>query len=71
MLICVFGTFVVEGGSIHALMEALPFELIIIGGGALGSFVMANSIHDAKHAAGGVLKALKGAAFRKSDYVDL
>jgi chemotaxis protein MotA len=71
LLVCVFGTFMAEGGSMAALLEALPFELVTIGGAAAGSFVMANSMHEVKHTIGGVLKALKGAAYKKSDYVEL
>ncbi|HET6184047.1 MAG TPA: flagellar motor stator protein MotA [Acetobacteraceae bacterium] len=71
LLICVFGTFALEGGSMAALFAALPFELITIGGAAAGSFLMANSLHDAKHTAAGMMKALKGAAFARADYVDL
>ncbi len=71
LLVCVFGTFIVEGGSIGALMEALPFEMATIGGAAVGSFLMANSFHDVKHTLGGMMKVLKGAAYKKTDYVDL
>jgi chemotaxis protein MotA len=71
LLVCVFGTFIVEGGSIAALAEALPFELIMIGGAAAGSFIMGNSLHDVKHTISGLMRSLKGAAFKKTDYVDL
>jgi len=67
----VFGSYLVSGGSIEVLAEALPFEMWTIGGAAAASFVMANSLHDLKHAVGGFGKIIKGAAFRKSDYVDL
>ena len=43
----------VSGGSIDALIEALPFEMWTIGGAAIGTFVMANSMHDLKHTLGG------------------
>ncbi len=71
LLACVFGTYVVEGGSIGALLESLPFEIITIGGAAIGTFVMPNSMHEVKHTLHGLGKALKGAAFKKTDYVDL
>jgi chemotaxis protein MotA len=67
----VFGSYVVSGGSIDVLAEALPFEMWTIGGAAAAAFVMANSMHDLKHAVGGFGKIIKGAAFRKSDYMDL
>jgi chemotaxis protein MotA len=71
LLICVFGSYLVSGGSVGPLAEALPFELWTIGGAAMGSFVMANSMHDVKHTLGGFGKILKGAIFKKSDYIDL
>jgi chemotaxis protein MotA len=71
LLACVFGSYIVAGGSIEPLAEALPFELWTIGGAAMGSFVMANSMHDVKHTLSGFGKILKGASFRKGDYVDL
>jgi len=71
LLICVFGSYLVSGGSIAPLVEALPFELWTIGGAALGSFVMGNSMHDVKHTLVGFGKIMKGAVFKKADYVDL
>jgi chemotaxis protein MotA len=71
VLLCVFGSYLVSGGAIAPLAEALPFELWTIGGAAIGTFVMANSMHDVKHAMGGLGKCLKGAAFKKADYIDL
>src|SRR5689334_2537912 len=71
LMVCVFGVFIVEGGNIGALLEALPFEMATIGGAAIGSFLMANSMHDVKHTLGGLGKVMKGAAYKKSDYVDL
>lgn len=71
LMICVFGTYAVEGGSMPALFDSLPFEMMTIGGAAIGTFIMANSMHDVKHTMGGMLKVLKGAAYGRNDYVDL
>ena len=71
LLVCVFGSYVLSGGSLEPLMEAMPFELLTIGGAAIGTFVMSNSLHDVKHTLAGFKKILKGAAFKKSHYVDL
>jgi chemotaxis protein MotA len=71
LLICVFGSYLVSGGSVAPLVDAVPFEMWTIGGAAIGSFVMANSMHDVKHTLGGFGKVLKGATFKKADYVDL
>jgi len=71
LLVCVFGSYIASGGSLEPLIEAMPFELLTIGGAALGTFVMSNSMHDVKHTLGGFGKIMKGATFKKSDYVDL
>jgi chemotaxis protein MotA len=71
LLGCVFGSYVVSGGSFEVLIEALPFELWTIGGAAAAAFVMANSMHDLKHSLGSFKKIFGGAAFHKKDYVDL
>lgn len=71
LLICVFGSYIVSGGSMEPLVEAMPFELWTIGGAALGTCLMANSVRDVKHLGGSIGKILKGAAFRKTDYIDL
>ena len=68
---CVFGSYLLSGGSMGPLIEAVPFEMLTIGGAAVGTFVMANSIHEIKHTLGGFGKIMKGSAFRKTDYVDL
>ena len=71
LLVCVFGSYIMSGGSLEPLIEAMPFELLTIGGAALGTFVMSNSMHDVKHTIGAFKKVLKGASFHKSDYVEL
>jgi chemotaxis protein MotA len=71
LLACVFGSYTVSGGSLDVLAEALPFEMWTIGGAAAAAFLMANSMHDLKHALGGFKKIFSGAAFKKRDYVDL
>lgn len=71
LLACVFGSYLLSGGSMKPLVEALPFELLTIGGAAVGTFIMANSIHEVKHTLGGFRKILKGVRFVKADYVEL
>jgi chemotaxis protein MotA len=71
LLACVFGTYIIEGGSIGVLAEALPFEMITIGGAALGSFIMANGMNEVRNTVGGVMHAIRGSAYRKTDYIEL
>ena len=53
LLGCVFGSYVVSGGSSDVLIEAVPFEMWTIGGAGIGAFIMANSMHELKHSLGG------------------
>ncbi|MEA2776792.1 MAG: chemotaxis protein MotA [Acetobacteraceae bacterium] len=68
---CVLGSYIVSGGSMEPLIEAVPFEMWTIGGAALATMLMANSIHDVKHTLGAFGKMMKGAAFHKPDYIEL
>jgi chemotaxis protein MotA len=71
LMACVFGSFLATGGAIGPLLEAMPFELLTIGGAAIGIFMMSNSMHDIKGALGGIKKVMKGAGYHKPDYVEL
>ncbi|HQT72996.1 MAG: flagellar motor stator protein MotA [Acidiphilium sp. 37-67-22] len=71
LLVCVFGVFIVTGGAIVPLLKSMPFELITIGGAAIGTFVASNSMHNIKHTLVGLKKVLRGSAFKKNDYTDL
>ena len=71
LLACVFGSYILSGGSLEPLVEAMPFELLTIGGAAIGTFFMSNSMHGVKHTIGGLGKVMKGAGFHKHDYIEL
>jgi chemotaxis protein MotA len=70
-LICVFGSFALTGGSVTAILEGLPFELMTILGAAVGSFAMANSLHVIKSTLSGLTSVLSGARYHREDYTDL
>jgi len=71
LLACVFGGYIAAGGKMDIIMKALPFEMAIIGGAAIGTLIMANSVSDLKHVLGGFGKLLKGAKYTRQDYMDL
>ncbi len=71
LLACVFGSYILSGGSLEPLIEAMPFELLTIGGAAIGTFIMSNSMYDVKHTLGGFKKILKGGSLGKTHYVEL
>jgi chemotaxis protein MotA len=67
----VFGGYLLAGGKMDIIVKALPFEMMMIGGAAIGAFLIANSMHDVKHTAGSFGKVLKGPKFAKQDYTDI
>ena len=71
LLAMVFGGYLIAGGKFGIILAALPFEMMMIGGAAIGSFIMANSMHDVKHTLGGFKKILKGPRYHKADYVEI
>jgi chemotaxis protein MotA len=68
---CVLGSYLASGGSMEPLIEAVPFEMWTIGGAAMATTLMGNSMHDIKHLLGAFGKMIKGAAFHKPDYIEL
>ena len=71
LMACVFGSFIADGGAIGPVLEAAPFELLSIGGAAMGSLVISGSVNDLKHTFGGIMKAIKGSRFKKQSYIEL
>ena len=71
LLVTVFGGYTIAGGKFGIILNSLPYEMMMIGGAAIGTFVMANSMHHIKHTLGGFGKILKGSRFHKRDYTDL
>jgi chemotaxis protein MotA len=65
----VVGGFVLSHGELLALWQ--PYELIIIGGSALGAFLASNPPKVVGAVFKGVPALLGGARYRKQDYVDL
>lgn len=70
LLVMVFGGFALTGGALGPVMEAIPHEMLIIGGAALGSLIIGNSGKELKAMGGGLLKVLKGPKYKKQDYLD-
>ncbi|MEO0822623.1 MAG: motility-associated protein, partial [Pseudomonadota bacterium] len=67
----VFGGYLAAGGKIGIIIAALPFELMMIGGAAVGAFLIANDMHVIKATFGDLKRIMKGAHWHKSDYQDL
>ncbi|HZH47550.1 MAG TPA: flagellar motor stator protein MotA [Roseococcus sp.] len=71
MMVAVFGGYTIAGGKFGIILKSLPYEMLMIGGAAVGAFLMANSMGGVKHTLAGFGKVIKGSRFRKSDYTDL
>ena len=65
----VFGGFVLGGGYLGALIQ--PIELLIIGGAALGSFVVSNSSTTIKATLKAVPSLFKGVKYTKENYMEV
>ena len=70
LLVMVFGGFAITGGALGPVMEAIPHEMLIIGGAAIGATVTGNSLHELKALGGGFAKIFKGPKHTKQDHID-
>jgi chemotaxis protein MotA len=70
-VIMVFGGYILAGGKMGIITHALPFEMMMIGGAAIGAFVAANDMSTIKHTGGDLVAAFKGPKWKKADYQDL
>lgn len=71
IFIMVFGGYLLAGGKMGIIIKALPFEMMMICGAAIGAFLISNSGSSAKHAMKDVGKVFKGAKWKPDDYRDL
>lgn len=70
-IVMVFGGYLLAGGKMDIILHSLPFEMMIIGGAAVGAFVASNDFNTIKHTGGDIITAFKGPKWKKSDYQDL
>jgi chemotaxis protein MotA len=64
----VAGGYLMEHGNLRVLMQ--PAELIIIGGAAVGTVLVANPLHVLKQIVGGLLSVFKGSKCTRKFYLD-
>ncbi|MEO0398792.1 MAG: flagellar motor stator protein MotA [Pseudomonadota bacterium] len=67
----VFGGYTLAGGKMGIIFKSLPYEMMMIGGSAVGSFVVANDMGTIKHTGADLGAAFGGAKWKKADYKDL
>ncbi len=70
LLIMVFGVFMISGGDLGVVLAALPVEMGIIGGAAVGSLIIGNNGAQLKALMGGFGKVFKGPTYAKQDFMD-
>ncbi|KQQ81813.1 flagellar motor stator protein MotA [Aureimonas sp. Leaf324] len=66
---CVLGGYVASGGHLYVLWQ--PYELLIILGAALGTFLIANNMKVVKDTGKAIGEAFKNAVPKQRDYLDL
>lgn len=71
IIVMVFGGFVIHGGHLGPILHAMPFEMMMIGGAAVGAFLVSNDLASVKHTLKDVGKVFKGAHWKPVDYKDL
>jgi len=65
---CIVAGYLMEHGNLRVLLQ--PAELIIIGGAAVGTLLVANPLHILKKIGGGIGGVFGGSKFGKQTYID-
>lgn len=71
IFVLVFGGYVAAGGKMGIILQSLPYEMIIIGGATVGSFLLGNSMSTVKQSMTDIGKVFKGPKWKPADYRDL
>lgn len=71
VFVMVFGGYLAAGGKMGIILKSLPFEFTMIGGAAIGAFLISNDFPSVKHTVKDVGKVFKGPKWVKQDYQDL
>lgn len=71
VFVMVFGGFLIAGGKMSIILKAAPLELMIIGGAALGAYIIANPMKVIKAGIKLSIKAMTAKGPQKKDYLEL
>lgn len=71
IFVMVFGGYLAAGGKMGIILKSLPFEMTMIGGAAVGAFVISNDMAGIKHTLKDIKKVFKGTRWEAQDYKDL
>ncbi|MDP5220015.1 flagellar motor stator protein MotA [Ruegeria sp. 2205SS24-7] len=67
----VFGGYLAAGGKMTIILKSLPFEMMMIGGAAIGAFLISNDKGGIKHTLQDIGKVFKGVKWKPEDYREL
>ena len=68
---CIFGAYILHGGNMSVIIHAMPTEMLAIGGGALGAFIVNNQPKVLKATIGALPKLFKGSKYTKARYMEM
>ena len=68
---CVFGGYLMTGGSLGVVFEALPHEILTIFGAAIAAMLIASSMFNLKKIGGNLGQVISGPRWKPGDYRDL
>jgi chemotaxis protein MotA len=68
---CIFGAYIIHGGNMGVIIHAMPTEILAIGGGAVGAFLVGNQPKTVKAVMGSLPKIFKGSHYNKERYMEL
>ena len=71
VIVMVFGGYLGAGGTMTIILKALPFEMVMICGAALGAFVLGNDLSTIKGTGRDMVRVFKGPKWQPQDYRDL
>lgn len=71
IFVMVFGGYLAAGGKMGIIIKALPFEMAMIGGAAVGAFLISNDMPAIKQTARDMGRVFKGPKWAHEDYKDL
>ncbi len=71
VLVMVFGGYVLAGGKFGVIIKALPFEMMMIGGAGVGSYLVGNPAAVLRGTPAALSRSIVGGKWRGSDYTDM
>ena len=68
---CIFGAYAIHGGNMSVIIHAMPTEMMAIGGGAIGAFLVNNQPKTVKAVLAQFGPLFKGSKYTKDRYLEL